>query len=92
MDAPWSTKGAIILDADHQNATEWSSYVQPIIKHHKASLPLTAATPADQDKLVAQLILFHTRTIHDNLHSITVDDDPKSTWEAIQALKPNNAT
>jgi hypothetical protein len=92
VDAPWSTKGAIILDADHQNATEWSSYVKPIIKYHKASLLLTAAPTADQDKLVAQMILFLTQTSHHTLHSVIVDDDPKSTWEAIQALKPNNAT
>jgi hypothetical protein len=58
MDAPWSTKGAIILDADHQTATEWSSYVKPIIKYHKASSLLTAAPTDDQDNLVAQLTLF----------------------------------
>jgi hypothetical protein len=55
-------------------------------------LLVTAAPSADQDKLVAQLILFLTQTIHHTLHSVIVDDDPKSTWEAIQALKPNNAT
>jgi hypothetical protein len=92
MDAPWSTKGAIILDADHHNATEWSSYVKPIIKYHKALSLLTTAPTAEQDNLVAQLILFLTQTIHHSLHSVISDDDPKSTWEAIQALKPNNAT
>jgi hypothetical protein len=55
-------------------------------------LLLTAASTADQYKLVAQLTLFLTQTIHHTLHSVIVDDDPKSTWEAIQALKPNNET
>jgi hypothetical protein len=67
MDAPWSTKGAIILEADHQDATEWSIHAKPIIRYHKAP-------------------------IHHTLHSVIVDDDPKSTGEAIQAPKPNNAT
>jgi hypothetical protein len=80
------------LDADHQNATECSSYVKPILKYRKASSILTTAPTADQDNLAAQLILFLTQTIHHSLHSVISDDDPKSTWEAIQALKPNNST
>jgi hypothetical protein len=71
-------KGAIILDADDQNATEWSSYVKPIIMYHKASIFLTAAPTADQGKLVVQLILFLTQTIHHTLHSVIVDDDQKN--------------
>jgi hypothetical protein len=91
MDAPWSTKGATILDADHSNATEWSSYVKPIIKYHIAYSLLTSPPTASQTTIVAQLLLFLTQTIHHALHSVIIDDDPVQTWAAIQALKPNNA-
>jgi hypothetical protein len=91
MDAPWSTKGAAILDADHSNATEWSAYVKPIIKYNKAYSLLTTPPTDEQATTVAQLILFLTQTIHHTLHSVIVDDDPIQTWAAIQALKPNNA-
>jgi hypothetical protein len=60
MDAPWSTKGATILDADNSNATAWSAYVKPIIKYNKAYSLLTIPPTDEQATTVAQLILFRT--------------------------------